>query len=175
MEGEKMNDRHLTSKKGPGFQNNTLTITRATMEDIDHIVGLRLALLTELGELQSPKEEQLMERSTREYLQKALPDNEFISYIAAANGKAVSISGMVLFKRPPYLENLKGIEAYILNMYTVPEHRGNGLAGHLLEHCIDQSKKSGVKRIWLHSSENGKHLYKKMGFSEKGSEMELFL
>ncbi|MEH7309211.1 GNAT family N-acetyltransferase [Neobacillus drentensis] len=146
-----------------------------SLEHIDRIIGLWLALLKELGELNSPQEEHLMETSTREYLQTALSNNEFISYMAEKNGKPVSISGMVLFKRPPYLENLQGIEAYILNMYTVPMYRSNGLARRLLEQCIDESKTSGVKRIWLHASKDGEPLYKKMGFTNKDSEMELFL
>lgn len=82
---------------------------------------------------------------------------------------------MVLFKRPPYLENLQGIEAYILNMYTVPKYRGKGLARKLLEQCIEESRKSEVKRIWLLASKDGEPLYKKMGFRNKDSEMELFL
>lgn len=148
---------------------------KVSLEHIDKIISLRLALLKELGELNSPQEEQLLATSTRGYLQKALLNNEFISYMAETNGIPVSISGMVIFKRPPYLENLQGIEAYILNMYTVPEYRGKGFAKKLLENCIDESKKSGVKRIWLHASEDGEHLYKRMGFTNKDSEMELFL
>ena len=148
---------------------------QVSLEHIDKIISLRLALLKELGELNNPQEEHLMETSTREYLHKALSKNEFISYMAERNGEPVSISGMVIFKRPPYLENLQGIEAYILNMYTVPEYRGKGLARRLLEKCIDESKKSGVKRIWLHASKDGEPLYKKMGFTNKDSEMELFL
>ncbi len=46
-------------------------------------------------------------------------------------------------------------------MYTTPKYRGKGLAKQLLEHCIGECKKSGVKRIWLHASEDGKPLYKK--------------
>ncbi|MGG0288901.1 GNAT family N-acetyltransferase [Peribacillus butanolivorans] len=66
-------------------------------------------------------------------------------------------------------------EAYILNMYTIPEYRGKGLAKRMLKKCIDESRNSGVKRVWLHASKDGKHLYKKMGFTTKDSEMELFL
>jgi ribosomal protein S18 acetylase RimI-like enzyme len=152
-----------------------LNFIKVSFEHIDNIISLRLALLKELGELNSSQDELIMETSTREYLQKALSNNEFISYMAEMNGEPVSISGMVLFKRPPYLENLQGIEAYILNMYTVPEYRGKGLAKRLLENCIEESKKSGVKRIWLHASEDGEPLYRKMGFNNKDSEMELFL
>lgn len=117
---------------------------KVTIEHIDTIINLRLALLKELDELSSPQEEQLMETATRKYLQTALSNNEFISYMAEINGEPVGISGMVLFIRPPYLENLNGIEAYILNMYTSPEYRGKGLAKQLLEHCINECKRSGL-------------------------------
>ncbi|ATP40901.1 hypothetical protein CSE16_13055 [Solibacillus sp. R5-41] len=69
---------------------------------------------------------------------------------------------MPLTQRPPYLENLEGIEAYILNMYTLPAFRGYGLAKVLLIHCIDESRERGVKPIWLQASESGAPLYKKM-------------
>jgi ribosomal protein S18 acetylase RimI-like enzyme len=151
------------------------TFTKVSIEQIEKILSLRLALLKELGELNSSKEEYLMETSTREYLQTAISNNEFISYMAEKNGEPISISGMVLFKRPPYLENLQGIEAYILNMYTIPKYRGNNLARKLLVQCINESKIRGVKRIWLHTSKDGEPLYKKMGFTNKDSEMELFL
>ncbi|WP_251009410.1 GNAT family N-acetyltransferase [Bacillus sp. ISL-39] len=148
---------------------------KVSLLHMEKVINLRLALLKELGELNSPREEQLMETSTREYLESALSKNEFISYIAEKGEEPVGISGIVIFKRPPYLENLKGIEAYILNMYTVPLYRGLGLAKELLELCIEECKESGVKRIWLHASEDGEPLYKKMGFVNKDSEMEMFL
>ncbi|ODG90130.1 MULTISPECIES: GNAT family N-acetyltransferase [Bacillaceae] len=150
-------------------------IIKVTHEQIEQVISLRLKLLNELGELKSHEEDKLIETSTREYLNTALSKNEFISFMVVNNGVPVSISGMVLFKRPPYLENLQGIEAYILNMYTVSEFRGKGLARKLLEKCIYECKKNGVKRVWLHASEDGRPLYKKMGFTKKDSEMELFL
>ncbi|WP_034333429.1 GNAT family N-acetyltransferase [Bacillus sp. J37] len=148
---------------------------RASVKDIDSIISLRIALLKELGEIKSSKEEQLVVSSTKEYLQQALSNNEFISYIAMCNGETVGVSGVVIIKRPPYLENLNGIEAYILNMYTIPQHRGRGISRKLLELCIDECKDMGVRRVWLHSSENGKHLYQKVGFTPKNNEMELFI
>jgi len=157
---------------------NKFNFVKGSIEVIDKILCLQLALFKELGEIKSLQEERLVETSTREYLQKALSNNEFISYMAETNREAVGICELVLFKRPPYLENPQGTEAYILNMYTVPEYRGNGLGQRLLGECIEESKKSGVKRIWMHPSEDGKRLYKKMGFTMKdnsGNEMELFL
>lgn len=53
---------------------------KASFEQIDAIIDLRLALLKEVGELHSSEEEQLLAASTREYLQHALSNREFISY-----------------------------------------------------------------------------------------------
>ncbi|MGE7921500.1 GNAT family N-acetyltransferase [Viridibacillus sp. NPDC093762] len=37
-------------------------------------------------------------------------------------------------------------------MYTVSEHRGNGFGRRILENITEESKFTGVKRIWLHAS-----------------------
>jgi ribosomal protein S18 acetylase RimI-like enzyme len=161
--------------KGMLILNVPFEIRRATVQDIEEIVKLRLELFKELGEARSEQEGSLILTATRNYLEEALSNNEFISYLALENHYVISVSGMVLFKRPPYLENLKGLEAYILNIYTLPPYRGKGLARKLLENCIEECKKIGVKRIWLHASYDGIPLYKKMRFTFKNSEMELFI
>ncbi|MGE7932913.1 GNAT family N-acetyltransferase [Viridibacillus arvi] len=106
---------------------------------------MRLALLKELGEIKSHEEELIIVNSTRDYLEEALVNNEFISYISEINGEVVSIGSVVIFRRPSYLENLQGIEAYILNMYTPSEHRGNGLGRRILENITEESKINGLK------------------------------
>jgi len=62
-----------------------------------------------------------------------------------------------------------------LNMYTIPQYRGKGIARSLLEKLIEECKKTGVRRIWLHASDVGKPLYTKMGFTFHHGEMELFI
>lgn len=143
---------------------NNFNIYRATVKDLPSLVSLRMELLKELGEIKTTEETDVLKKVTWNYLQEALANDQFISYLASKNDEVVSTSGMILFKRPPSLVNLKGIEAFILNMYTVPKFRGNGLASHLLECCINESKKFGVGRIWLYASQVGEPLYAKMGF-----------
>jgi hypothetical protein len=87
-------------------------IRKATVQDIEEIIRLRLELFKELGEVQSEQEEALVTTATKKYLEEALSSNEFISFLALSNNNVISVSGMVLFKRPPYLDNLKGLEAY---------------------------------------------------------------
>lgn len=57
--------------------------------------------------------------------------------MAETNGVPVSISGMVLFIRPPYLENLRGIEEYILICTLSLSTEEKVLAKRLLENCIE--------------------------------------
>ncbi|WP_027409408.1 GNAT family N-acetyltransferase [Anoxybacteroides tepidamans] len=149
-------------------------IRKATIQDIHEMIALRLQLLKELREVQTQEEEEAVAASTRTYLESTL-NSDFISYLAVCNNSIVSISRMVLFQRPPYIKNLEGREAYVLNMYTVPEYRGRGLAKKLLENCIKECQNIGVKRVWLHASAKGMPLYKKMGFTFKNNEMELFI
>ncbi|WP_455931233.1 GNAT family N-acetyltransferase [Priestia aryabhattai] len=151
------------------------SIDKASVSDIKEIIKLRVSLLKEVNEIQTEEEESQIIHATKNYLETEISNHNFISYIAKMDEEVVSVSGISFFKRPPYLENLQGIEAYILNMYTLPSHRKQGLARQLLEKCIEECKKRDVKRIWLHASKDGEPLYKNMGFNFKGSEMELFL
>lgn len=151
------------------------SINKASVSDIKGIIKLRVALLKEVDEIQTEEEEARIISATKNYLETEISNHNFVSYIAKNDEEVVSVSGVSFFKRPPYLENLQGVEAYILNMYTLPNHRSQGLARQLLEKCIEECKKRNVKRIWLHASKDGEPLYKSMGFSFKGSEMELFL
>lgn len=136
-------------------------IRKATLDDIQSLINLRVALLKEVGELYSQKEEDSFRLATKQYLQTEMQTKQFVAYVVEVNGTVVSISGITFFRRPPYIENLEGKEAYILNMYTLPQHRGHGMAKQLLHHCIEECKKNDVKRIWLHSSADGEPLYKK--------------
>jgi len=151
------------------------SINKASVSDVKGIIKLRVALLKEVDEIQTEEEEAKIISATKNYLETEISNHNFVSYIAKNDEEVVSVSGVSFFRRPPYLENLQGVEAYILNMYTLPNHRSQGLARQLLEKCIEECKKRSVKRIWLHASKDGEPLYKSMGFNFKGSEMELFL
>jgi len=154
---------------------NLYSVDKASVSDIKEIIKLRVSLLKEVNEIQTEEEEVQIIHATKNYLETEISNHNFVSYIAKNDEEVVSVSGVSFFKRPPYLENLQGVEAYILNMYTLPSHRNQGLARQLLEKCIEECKRRDVKRIWLHASKDGEPLYKSMGFNFKGSEMELFL
>lgn len=82
---------------------------------------------------------------------------------------------MCLFTCLPYIENLSESEGYILNIYTLSKQSKRGDANQILDAIIKYSKQNNIKRLCLNSSEQGKNVYMKKGFTKKEDEMELFL
>ncbi len=148
------------------------TIRKAVLTDLDAIIELRMELLTAVGDVYENNWSDVFQ-ANRDYFKEKLTSGRFSAWLGEVKGEVVAISGLVFFERPPHGENVSGLEAYIMNMYTRPEYRRLGFARSLLEECIADCKRLGVGRIWLHTSKDGYHLYKKMGFTVKDSEMEL--
>ncbi|MEJ6484591.1 GNAT family N-acetyltransferase [Nostoc punctiforme UO1] len=48
---------------------------------------------------------------------------------------------------------LSGLEAYIMNVYTIPMWRGQGIATALLKEIICFVREIEAKRLWLHFTE----------------------
>lgn len=76
---------------------------------------------------------------------------------------------------PPSYSNPTGIRGYILNMYTAPESRGQGLAKQLVERILAEAQERNVHHLFLIASPMGKPLYKKIGFKENDIYMEYFI
>ncbi len=93
--------------------------------------------------------------------------------MAEVDSQIVVTSALVFFQRPPYSANLSGLEAYIMNVYTVPMWRGQGIATALLKEIISFVRTTEAKRLWLHATEDGKHIYEKFGFVSTSKEMEI--
>jgi GNAT superfamily N-acetyltransferase len=64
--------------------------------------------------------------------------------------------------------------AYILNVYTAPEHRRKGIAKKLMNAVLDHCRAEGFITVWLHASKQGKPLYESMGFAQT-NEMKIVL
>jgi GNAT superfamily N-acetyltransferase len=86
-----------------------------------------------------------------------------------------SASGLVYHRHAPSAKNLSGVEVYIMNMYTLPEWRGRGIATALLEKLVAFARESNYYRIRLHTYPKALRLYTRAGFVLAGDEMKLDL
>mgnify|MGYP003391121235 FL=1 len=71
----------------------------------------------------------------------------------------------------PTFHNPTGEKAYIMNMYTLPEYRRQGIAYKTLDLLVAEAKKRNIKMISLEATEQGKPLYDKYGFVKMEDEM----
>lgn len=150
-----------------------MRVRRATAEDIEQLTALRVTYFRHFGELGDDQQARTFAELTERYLRTALPADEFVAWIAEVDGQIVATSGLVIIQRPPYPANPDGREAYLMNMFTLPDWRGKGLAEQLVRALLDYVQSGKAKRMWLHASADGRPLYERLGFTELRGEMEL--
>jgi GNAT superfamily N-acetyltransferase len=153
----------------------TPTIRRATLDDLDTLVRLRVALMREMGAVDGVGEGALGE-AVRRYLVAELPTGRFLAWVAVAGaGAPIACGGLVFLQKPPSPQNHSGREAYIMNMYTEPTWRGRGLAARIFDAIVAHVRGAGVDSLRLHATEAGRPLYERAGFRASDTEMVLQL
>lgn len=155
----------------------SFSIRRATVDDLETLVALRLKLEYDdhPADEQPPAE---VKRALQAYLAEALPSEQMLIWVAEAAGKIVGTSGLIFFQKPPTERNPSGREAYILNMYTLPEWRGQGIATALMQTLLAYVRQTRARRIWMYATPAGKPLYEKLGFAPRtrtNTELDMWL
>lgn len=143
-----------------------ITFRRATVDDTEILTEFRVRFLRETLGAGDEDDTGLLEEELREYFAKTIPAGGFVAWLAEYEGEIIATSGMVLWQKPGRYTSLSGKTGYILNMYTVPEARGLGIAGRLLNELIGEAKSLGVKRLHLRATEDGMGIYRRAGFAE---------
>lgn len=139
---------------------------KAVKDDVALLVDYRIKFLVELQGKQTAKKTKILHAELTNYFEQTLADNTFIAWIAEINDSAVGFGGMIVHRIPGNFDLLNGLEGYILNMYTVPKYRNNGICSEILEKLIDEGKKISISKIYLQASDEGIELYRKRGFAE---------
>lgn len=141
---------------------------------VNDFLSLRIQLFEELDELHEDNNIFELKAATKQYYLAHI-NKDLLSWGIYQNEKLVALGSLCLFTRIPHSENLSGLKGYVLNIYTYKLYRNHGFANQILDIMIAYCKVHGIKRLWLHNSEEGKRLYEQKGFKKKENEMELFL
>jgi GNAT superfamily N-acetyltransferase len=152
----------------------TVTYRRATLDDVDVLVDFRLRFLADRAGTERAPEEDRIAPNLRDYFREAVPRGDFLAWLAEREGEVVATSGMVLWQIPPNNSVPSGRQAYVLNMYTVPAARRQGICTALLEKMIEEARALGLSRVHLHASVPGEGIYRRRGFVEP-TDVELLL
>jgi GNAT superfamily N-acetyltransferase len=151
------------------------TIRRATLDDVETLVALRLAMQIEMNEGRHGVSPEEIVEQMRDYFARQLTGFHFAAFLAEAGTKVVGTGGVVVFDVPPSPSNPGGAEGYVMNMYTVPEWRGHGVAHAIVEMVVRHAYREGARRMWLRTSEEGESVYQRFGFRKRDHYMQMYL
>ena len=145
----------------------------ATLNDLDLLTTSRIEVLKAANKLDASTDMANVEKESYNYYKKALEDNTHYAILVMEDDKFIGAGGVSFYSVMPTYHNPSGKKAYIMNMYTAPDYRRQGIAYKTLDMLVKISKERGIDQISLEATEMGRPLYEKYGFVKMESEMEL--
>lgn len=145
-----------------------LIFEQAGKNNIDELIRLRLAYMNDDFGSVSEHEKNCMETQLKDYFARKL-GTELIAFVARDNEKLVAVAYLLVVEMPANSGLLSGLYGVVMNVFTEPEYRGQGICTKLLQNLIEYGKSRGLGRIELSATENGYPIYKKLGFTEKNT------
>jgi predicted acetyltransferase len=137
---------------------------KATVDDLQLLIDYRIMFLLDFWGEQNPELKAHLRSELAVYYNETVADKSFISYIAFYENNVAGIGGLVYRRQPGSFKNPTGKMGYIVNMYTLPPYRRNGICSTLINLLMEEAKKEGVILFELNASKEGEHLYKKEDF-----------
>ena len=150
-----------------------LNYRKATIGDVDLLTKIRIEVLRAANGLSDDADMTEVEHQSYEYYQKALRDGTHTAYLAFDGDRFAGAGGISYYQVMPTFHNPSGNKAYIMNMYTRPEYRRQGIARRMLDILINDAKARGISFITLEATMMGRSLYESAGFVPMKDEMIL--
>ncbi len=150
-----------------------MTIARATPDDVETITAQRRGMFFDMGYRDGALLDGMC-ADFRHWVRPRLASGEYLAWFAIQNGEPASGLGLWLMDWPPHVIGPGSPRGNILNVYTRPESRRQGMARALMGVAIEWCNANRVATIVLHASSEGKALYEAFGFKPT-NEMRLLL
>ncbi len=151
-----------------------IKIRTATPEDCAVILHHRRRMFEDMEEGSADDLDRMVE-ATAPWLDRALAEGSYRGWLAEnPGGKVVAGGGVLVSSWPAGPRDHYARRALIINVYTEPEFRRQGLARRLMLLMIQWLKDQAFSSVSLHASAAGRPLYDTLGF-QSTNEMRLRL
>ena len=151
-----------------------LRYNAATLDDLQILIDTRINVLIAANKLEAGTDMSEVRKNTEDYYKYALADgSHFAVLVYDENQSVVGTGGISYYHVMPTYCTPDGRKAYIMNMYTAPQYRRQGIAMKTLDILVKDAVKRGIKHITLETTEMGRPLYEKYGFVVMDDEMIL--
>ena len=150
-----------------------ITIQKAGLSDMNLLLQWRMEVLREVFSIpQGCPVDGLLEENRR-YYEKALASEEHIACFVCVDGETAGCGGLCLYQEMPSPDNPTGACAYLMNIYTRPPYRKQGVGEAVVNWLTAQARRRGISKIYLETSSAGRSLYQKMGYVPMQDMMKL--
>ena len=140
-------------------------IRQAALRDLKTLIAHRRGMWFDIG-YRNKAELEAADQAYRRWARERLKSGELIGFIAETNEQVAGSGCIWLRPRQPKPGNAKGVQPYLLSMYTEHPFRGKGVATKIVKEAIRWAKAKGFPQLSLHASDMGKSIYSKLGFKQ---------
>ena len=133
-------------------------------------LAIRLEMLREVGNL--PEEHDFPDpfvARTADFL----AHGDQTTLLVMSDAQVLGCATLCYMSWLPTLDHPTGQRAHLMNVYTVPDHRRQGIARQLVMALMDEAKRRGVTEISLDATEAGRPFYETLGFHPNGESMTI--
>jgi GNAT superfamily N-acetyltransferase len=135
-----------------------------TVADLPVVLRQRESLFREMDDVPPDLVRRYLPRFRR-WFRRELASGRLWGYLALSDSD-VPVGGALLWLQPrlpsPRFEHSVG--PYVFSVYTEPSYRGRGIATRLVSALVASAAARGYRRVELHATEMGLHVYKRLGF-----------
>jgi GNAT superfamily N-acetyltransferase len=140
----------------------------AERDDINALVCLRLAYLSEERGVLSDREAEAIRGNLPAYFETHMNRDLFV-YVIRRNGEIAACAFLLVIEKPMSPSFPNGRTGTVLNVYTCPKYRKKGYADTILKALLEDAVKKQLSVIELKSTDEGCALYQSNGFADDRS------
>ncbi len=142
-----------------------MTFEKATSNDTQDLIGLRIAFLLE-DEGEMPESTlSLISGQLAAYFRRHLNKDLFV-FVCRDAGMIVGCCFLSVSEKPANPRFINGKTGTVLNVYTKPEYRRKGVARKLMQMLLAESADLKLDYVELKASNAGYPLYRSLGFED---------
>ena len=149
-------------------------IRPATPQDLEVVLTHRRRMFEDMGFTERQALDIMIAVSTP-LIRRGLMDGTYRGWLVETTGDViVAGGGVIMLQFQPHPLDARPQRAWVVNMFTDPEHRRRGLARRVVQTIVEWCRKEGMRFLYLHASDDGRPLYESVGFKST-NEMRLVL
>jgi GNAT superfamily N-acetyltransferase len=146
-------------------------VREAHLEELAMVIRHRRRMYEDMGHTDPVQLEEL-ERASTQFFGHHFAAGTYRGWFVEFEGLVVAGGGVLILPFQPQINNPRPERAWIVNMFTEPEHRRQGLARRMLEEMVAWCRRESYSVVSLHASDEGRSVYTTMGF-RPSNEMRL--